>query len=127
MAFFNGSSGSVTFGGNAFHVESWSGDFEIELLEVTTTGSNNFKETINGCKSGSGNFKSWFDATTVPIGGTPGFYPGAVGAAILTIGSSGKTITGTIRIKKINVENAAKAAVTFASDFEFTGSYIFPS
>lgn len=124
--YLNGQSGSVSIASTVLPVESWTSNITCEALDVTTTGSAGWMQFIAGIKGGEVQVKTFWDSSAVPTG-TVGVTPGASVSLTLTIGSSGKTITGTALVTSIDHENAAKGVVNFNFSAKFTGTITLPS
>ena len=91
-------------------------DWEVNLtqdaINVTSYDSAGWGENIACLKGATGSFKSYQSPTSV----------GPTSGQFKTASAGGFTISGSIIITKITCDTPVEGAVTFSSDFVFTGA-----
>lgn len=120
MAAYNGQGGSVVIGGVTYNVDNWNFDDAEDALDVSTTGSEGFRQVIGGMSQGKGSFKGW---------GTDGnaLGSGQTAVAVFNLGDSGDDITCTeIFITSVKWDNPATDRVSFEAAFVTSGTYATP-
>lgn len=88
MAFFTGTEGRITAGGNNVNVTGWSFDSSQDDLDTTHTGTGGFEDGIDTYKRASGSIDFNFDSAANPHAPTPGIKVGALLALKLYLKNS---------------------------------------
>jgi len=106
-----GSGGSVTGPAGVTEIVSWTITQTVDVQDATSMSSSGWKERIACLTGATGNFKT--------IGAKA-----AVGATTIDCktATAGTSISGSIIITKITIENPVGDVVSFSHDFNFTGT-----
>lgn len=121
---FNGQSGVVIFASTTYSVTEWNAKQMVEVLDTTTVQSSGWQNNINGIKSLEGSFEMPADSAAIQ---TTTISAGSTGTFVLTLGATGKTLTGSGRVKDIAFKNPAKGVVTFTANFVSYGVWTLAS
>jgi hypothetical protein len=122
----NGFGGSFQYGSTTLCVNKWEVDNECDLLEITGTCSNSFKESIPGTKSLTFNVDAYLDTAKYPLPDLAAGQP--VTSVKLNIGNSGDYHSiPAAWVKSFKMTNEAKAVVTFSVALEATGTFTLAS
>jgi hypothetical protein len=126
--FKNGFSGNVLVGAYSLAVTEWNCDFEVEILDTTTTGDSGWQTNINGCKKATGTVKTFFDTAAVPTGATgPNLQNGTSVTLTLKIADTTSVCIVPARIGKVSIGNPVKGVVSFEFPFESNGVCTLPT
>ncbi len=127
MSYINGFGGDVTVGTFTFSVVEWTLKVDNGVIDVTNTGSSNYGQFIPGVNSGQVSIKAFWDTTSIYTGATPNLLPGVSATFTGKIGTSGKTVTGTIIIMSISLGNSPSAGVSYDIEGKLTSAPTYPT
>jgi hypothetical protein len=125
---FAGIDGNVTMNGVTYSVREWKMSIDGDAIKVTSTADGGWRTQIIGPVGGEGTFKINADCeefpleTLAPVATTCIVTPVA---ATFELGSSGQTITCTVRVQKADINNPAEEEVTIEYSFVTTGPISF--
>lgn len=122
MAHFNGQGGTVTFAQDTYPVETWNLSEEVEILDVTDTGSGGYQENINGIKKASGSFTLYIDDAALPHA-SGDLRSGNTGTLVCPYGNTGAEWEIPVRLESIQPENPARGQVKLTVNWQSNGSY----
>lgn len=125
--FVSGKSGSISIGGSAYHVTSWSASLETEAPEVTNTNSSGYREYISGIRGGTGTFESKWDVDDPLTAKATSIMLGASVALVFTIGNSQDSLTGNGILTSCDISSSVDGAVEVSGTFTFTGTITYPT
>jgi hypothetical protein len=122
----SGVAGKVVSGSTDMDVSGWSGEFEVDTFDSTTTADAGWESTTAAAKKVSGSFECFYTLAKKPTGATAGLTPGST-VTLRLDATSGESYTGSALITKLSVKSKAKESVTFTASFKNVGAWTYPS
>lgn len=121
MPLVSGKRGSITIGGNTYHVVDWTANIEIDQIDVTNTNSGGYREYISGLVGGTFSFTAVHNTTNTLVSQFAGLEVGAKGSGTFTIAGGG-SISGTIVFESIEYSSSVDGRVESNGSGRFTGT-----
>lgn len=109
----SGHDGSFTGPTGVVEITQWKVDLSVAELDATNMSSAGWMEYIEGLKGASGSATT--QGTAVPARGLSA-------ATLKTKSTGGASITGSVLVRRVSVNNPVNGKVTYDLDFIFTGS-----